>query len=299
MKLPNSILFLIPSFIWGSTWFAIKFQIGETDPLYSVGYRFILAGLILVIYSKLNRLNMRFSKRDHLFMALQGFCLFGVNYWLVYMAEEYLTSGLVAVIFSGLIFMNVFLNSLLLKAPVNKKVFLGGLIGLTGMILIFKDELRVFDFTDSNFVAFLMAVGSVTLASTGNILSAFTQKRKVPVVQSNAFGMLYGAAAVILIAVLSGKTISIDLSVPYITSLLYLSVFGSVIAFTTYLNLLGKIGPDRAGYMSMVMPVIALLLSTALEGYQWTSYGLIGLALILSGIFMALKRQRKVAPVAK
>jgi len=299
MKLPNYILFLIPSFIWGSTWFAIKFQIGETDALYSVGYRFILAGLILAIYSKFNNLNMRFSKRDHLFMALQGFCLFGVNYWLVYMAEEHLTSGLVAVIFSGLIFMNVFLNSLLLKAPLNKKVFFGGIIGLTGVILIFKDELRVFDFTDNNFIAFLMAVGSVTLASTGNILSAINQRRKIPVVQSNAYGMLYGAAAVMIIAILTGKTISIDLSIPYITSLLYLSVFGSVIAFTTYLNLLGKIGPDRAGYMSMVMPVIALLLSTVLEGYQWTSYGLLGLALILSGIFLALKRQRKVAPVAK
>jgi len=296
MRLSKYILFLIPSLIWGSTWFAIKFQIGDTDPLFSVGYRFILAGVILVIYSKFRKLNMRFSRRDHLFMALQGACLFGFNYWLVYMSEEHLTSGLVAVIFSGLIFMNVLLNALILKAPVRRNVVFGGVIGILGVALIFKDELRVFDFSDQNFVAFLMAVGSVVLASTGNILSAFNQKKKIPVVQSNAFGMLYGATLVTTIALLSGKPLVFDFNFPYVTSLLYLSVFGSVIAFTAYLNLLGKVGPDKAGYISLVMPVIALFLSTILEGYQWTSYGFVGLAFILSGILLALKKQGKVVP---
>ncbi len=299
MRLSKYILFLIPSLIWGSTWYAIKFQIGDTDPLFSVGYRFILAGLILVLYSKLRRLNMRFSGRDHLFMALQGACLFGFNYWLVYMSEEHLTSGLVAVIFSGLIFMNVFLNALILKAPVRKNVVFGGIIGILGVALIFKDELRVFDFSDQNFVAFLMAVGSVMLASTGNILSAFNQKNKIPVVQSNAYGMLYGASFVTAIAMISGKPLIFDFNMPYMASLMYLSIFGSVIAFTTYLNLLGKVGPDKAGYISLVMPVIALFLSTILEGYQWTSYGIVGLAMILSGIFLALKRKHKIAPAIK
>ncbi len=299
MRLSKYILFLIPSLIWGSTWYAIKFQIGDTDPLFSVGYRFILAGLILVLYSKLRKLNMRFSGRDHLLMALQGACLFGFNYWLVYMSEEHLTSGLVAVIFSGLIFMNVFLNALILKAPIRKNVVFGGIIGILGVALIFKDELRVFDFSDQNFIAFLMAVGSVMLASTGNILSAFNQKKKIPVVQSNAYGMLYGATFVTAIALISGKPLIFDFNMPYMASLMYLSIFGSVIAFTTYLNLLGKVGPDKAGYISLVMPVIALLLSTILEGYQWTAYGLVGLAMILSGIFLALKRKHKIAPAIK
>jgi drug/metabolite transporter (DMT)-like permease len=297
MKLSNAILFLIPSVIWGSTWFAIKFQIGETDPLYSVAYRFILAGVILYVYSKFMKLNMKFSLRNHVFMGLQGACLFGINYWLVYMAEEHLTSGLVAVVFSGLIFINVFLNAIILKAPVRKNVLFGGFVGIVGVALIFKDELKIFDFSDQNFVAFLMAIGSVTLASTGNILSAYNQKQKIPVIQSNAYGMLYGAVIVTTIAILSGKVPVIDLNFSYLTSLLYLSVFGSVIAFTTYLNLLGKVGPDKAGYISLVMPVIALIISTFLEGYQWTPYGLVGLLLILSGIFMALKRKRKLPSV--
>lgn len=297
MKLSNAILFLIPSVIWGSTWFAIKFQIGETDPLYSVAYRFILAGVILYLYSKFMKLNMKFSLRNHVFMGLQGACLFGINYWLVYMAEEHLTSGLVAIIFSGLIFINVFLNAIILKAPVRKNVVFGGLVGIAGVALIFKDELKIFDFSDQNFVAFLMAVGSVTLASSGNILSAYSQKQKIPVIQSNAYGMLYGAVIVTVIALLSGKVPAIDLNFSYLTSLLYLSVFGSVIAFTTYLNLLGKVGPDKAGYISLVMPVIALFISTFLEGYQWTPYGIFGLIFILSGIFMALKRKRKLPSV--
>lgn len=290
MKISNTVLFLIPTFIWGSTWYVIKFQIGDTDPLFSVGYRFVLAGAVLLIYSKLAKLNLRFSARNHFFIALQGACLFGLNYWLVYMSEQHLTSGLVAVIFSGLIFINVFLNALILKAPVNRKVVIGGLIGIVGVSLIFKDELTVFDFSDNNFVAFLMALGSVTLASMGNILSAYNQKQKIPVIQTNAFGMLYGAIIVTAIAIVSGKSFTIDVNFAYLGSLAYLSLFGSVIAFTTYLNLLGRIGPDKSGYISLVMPVIALFLSTILEGYQWTSYGFVGLLMILGGVFMALKR---------
>ena len=298
MRLSNTVLFLIPAFIWGSTWYVIKFQIGDTDPLFSVGYRFLLAGFIMLGYSKLTKINLRFTVRNHFFIALQGACLFGINYWLVYMAERHLTSGLVAVIFSGLIFMNIFLNALILRAPVRKNVILGGIIGILGVALIFKDELKVFDFSDQNFIAFLMAIGSVTLASTGNILSAYNQKQKVPVVQTNAFGMLYGAIIVISIAVLSGKSFSIDLNFSYLASLGYLAVFGSVIAFTTYLNLLGKIGPDKSGYISLVMPVIALFISTILEGYQWTFYGFIGLLMILSGIYLALNKKRAVQKTA-
>lgn len=293
MRIPNIILFLIPTFIWGSTWYVIKFQIGDTDPLFSVGYRFIIASIILLLYSKITKLNLRFSLRNHLFIALQGACLFGINYWFVYMAEEHLTSGLVAVIFSGLIFMNVFLNAIILKAPVRKSVILGGAIGAVGIILIFKDELTSFSLSDQNFVAFLMALGSVVLASTGNILSAFNQKQKIPVIQTNAYGMLYGSVLVMSIGLLTGKNFTIDMNFSYISSLMYLSVFGSIIAFTTYLNLLGKIGPDKSGYISLVMPVIALFISTLLEGYQWTSYGFVGLLFILCGIFLALQRKNK------
>lgn len=292
MKLSNTTLFLIPSLIWGSTWYAIKFQIGETDPLYSVAYRFFLAAAILLIYIKWRGESLTFSWKTHLYFMLQGICLFGINYWLVYMAEEHLTSGLVAVIFGGLIFLNVFLSALFLNAKIHMPVIIGGIIGTTGIGLIFKDELSVFDFSDMNFVAFLMALGSMTLASCGNILSAHYQKRRIPVMQSNAFGMLYGAIMVTILALLMGKTVSYDTAISYTVALIYLSVFGSVIAFNTYLNLLGKIGPGKAGYISLSMPVIALLFSTFLEGYQWTIASVVGLALILVGMYIALQKRQ-------
>jgi drug/metabolite transporter (DMT)-like permease len=298
MKISNAILFAIPALIWGSTWYAIKFQIGDTDPLFSVGYRFVLAGLILVAFSKIRKLNMQFSAGHHLLMALQGACLFGLNYWLVYMAEQHLTSGLVAVVFSGLVFANVFFSALVLRAPIRKQVIAGGLIGVVGVALIFRNELAAFSFSDENFVAFLMAVGSVTLASVGNIMSAFNQRKQIPVIQSNAFGMLYGASTVLAIALVSGKEMVVDLSATYVVSMAYLAVFGSVIAFTTYLNLLGKVGPDRAGYIALVMPVIALGISTVLEGYQWTMSGFLGLFMILIGIFMAVTKRKKPTIVA-
>ena len=293
MRLSNYMLFAISSLIWGSTWYAIKFQIGDTDPLYSVGYRFLLAGFILLVYSKVMKLNLRFPALVHFFMALQGASLFGINYWLIYKAEEHLTSGLVAVIFSCLIFLNVFFGALIIKAPIRTSVIYGGLIGIVGIALIYKDELQVFSFADKNFVAFLMAIGSVTLASVGNILSSLGQRQKIPVIQSNAYGMLYGASLVIIVALISGKEMSIDLDFSYLASLTYLSVFGSVIAFNTYLNLLGRVGADKAGYISLVMPVIALALSTLLEGYRWTIYGFFGLLLILTGILLALRKKTK------
>jgi drug/metabolite transporter (DMT)-like permease len=200
--------------------------------------------------------------------------------------------------FFRLVFANVFFSALVLRAPIRKQVIAGGLIGVVGVALIFRIELAAFSFSDESFVAFLMAVGSVTLASVGNIMSAFNQRKQIPVIQSNAFGMLYGACTVLAIALVSGKEMVVDLSATYVFSMAYLAVFGSVIAFTTYLNLLGKVGPDRAGYIALVMPVIALGISTVLEGYQWTMSGFLGLFMILIGIFMAVTKRKKPTIVA-
>jgi len=229
---------------------------------------------------------------------LQGVCLFGINYWLVYMSEEHLTSGLVAVIFGGLIFLNVFLSALFLNTKIQMPVVIGGVIGTVGIGLIFKDELSVFDFSDMNFVAFLMALGAMSLASCGNILSASYQKRRIPVMQSNAYGMLYGAIMVSIIAMIMGKPFIFDTSISYSVALVYLSVFGSVIAFNTYLSLLGKIGPGKAGYISLSMPVIALMFSTFLEGYLWSVASIIGLMMILAGMYIALQRKQAVKATA-
>jgi drug/metabolite transporter (DMT)-like permease len=288
----NFILFSIPVLIWGSTWLAIKYQLGVVDPLVSVVYRFLLAAIILFAYCYLTGMNLKYSIKQHLFIALQGLLLFGINYWLVYLAEIHLESGLVAVLFSTIVFFNIFNGAIFLKSKIRLNVLLSSLIGFAGIVLVFKDQLFGFTFSNLESYALLLAGISAVTASLGNITSAHNQKNKLPVVQTNAFGMLYGSLLMLLLALATGKSFNFDFSLPYISSLLYLAVFGSIAAFTSYLSLLGKIGADKAAYVTLVFPIIALILSTIFESYSWNVYAIIGVAMVTFGNFMILKRKR-------
>jgi len=289
MKLRQILYFVIPCFIWGSTWFAIKFQLGQVDPLVSVAYRFLIAGLLLMVFSLVRKLNLRFTLREHLLMILQGMILFGFNYWLVYLAETKLASGIVAIIFSFSIFTNIFFNYLLLKGKIRKEVMAGAILGIAGTFLIFNHELKSSEQITLGYEALIFCFGSIVLASLGNILSKYNQTRKLPVIQTNAFGMTYGSLTMLLMVPLSGRTFSFELSVPYIASLFYLAIFGSIVAFTLYLKLVGDIGPDRAGYTTLVAPVIALIISSFFENYQWGIVAVFGVLLLFAGNILALK----------
>lgn len=291
MNLKNTILFITPALIWGSTWYAIKFQLGTVDPMLSVAYRFALAGLLLLLFCLLFKYNLRFSLRQHFFIFLQGLSLFGINYWLVYTAENYLTSGLVAVVFSLIIFLNIFFNRILLKGQVKREVVIGAVFGIVGTVLIFKKEFASFSLSDNNFYALFLSIGSVTLASLGNIISAYNQKKNLPVIQTNAFGMTYGALLMMIIALISGVEYTFDLSFSYTSSLIYLTIFGSIIAFTTYLKLLGNIGPDRSAYIILIIPVIAMIISTIFESYVWQRSAIIGIVLLITGNYFALNKK--------
>jgi len=284
------ILFSIPTLIWGSTWLAITFQLGVVDPLVSVFYRFLLAAIILFIYCSLIKMNLKYSAKQHLFMAIQGTFLFGINYWLVYMAEVHLKSGLVAVVFSTIIFLNIFNGLIFLKSKVRMNVLASALIGFVGIVLVFKDEILNFNFSNDRSFGLILAFLSVITASLGNITSAYNQRNKLPVVQTNAYGMLYGSLLMLILVFIIGTPLSFDVSFKYIGSLIYLAVFGSIIAFWSYLTLLGKIGADKAAYAMLVFPIIALLLSTMFEEYTWSLFALLGIALITSGNFLMLKK---------
>ena len=247
------------------------------------------AGLILLAYCKIRGLDMKFRPKEHLMIVLQGLLLFGLNYWLVYLSEEFLTSGLVAVAFSTLIFFNIFFGAILLGNKIKKKVILGATLGVIGTGLIFKPELSSFDFSDDNFTGLVFCIVSIVFASLGNITSAFNQRNKLPVIQTNAFGMVYGAVLMALIAFASGKIPTFDTSMEYTLSLVYLVIFGSIIAFSAYLTLIGKIGPSKAAYVILVVPIIALIISTLLEGYEWSEYAFIGTGLIIAGNVLALR----------
>lgn len=279
--------------IWGSTWIGIKFQLGVVDPVLSVAYRFTLAALIMFVFCILRGLSLRFTFRQHLFIALQGIFLFSINYLLVYLAELYLTSGLVAVIFSTLVFMNIIIGAIFLKTPVRINVVLGAVIGLIGIALVFLPELNAFNLQDAGFVGVLLAFGSVVSASFGNIASARNQREELPLVQTNAFGMAYGALLMYIYALIQGTPFQFDWSFSYVSSMIYLAVFGSILAFMAYLTLLGRIGADKAAYATLLFPIIALGLSTLFEGYRWTMLALLGIILVLVGNFLVLFWKRK------
>lgn len=296
----NTLLYIVTVLIWGSTWLAIKFQLGVVSPEMSVAYRFFLAAVILFMYSKLRGLNLRFSFRQQLFIALQGLLLFSVNYILVYFSEVYITSGMVSVLFSSVIVFNVFFGSVFLRNPVQSRVVLGSLVGIAGLALIFWPEMQSFDLAGASSLGLVLALISAASASLGNIVSARNQKNDLPVIQTNAYGMLYGATFTLIIALFRGVPFTFDVSAGYLGSLLYLALFGSVIAFGTYLTLLGRIGADRAAYVTVLFPVIALLLSAMFEGLRldWVQFA--GVALVLAGnvLVVNLRRQRTLAATA-
>lgn len=287
-KSSNFFLFLIPALIWGSTWIVITFQLGEVDPLVSVSYRFIIGGIVLWLYASLRKLPLKFTWQQHLRAAQQGILLFGVNYWLVYLSEETLTSGLVAVAFSSLIFFNIAFGAIFLKAKINKRVVVGAVLGLLGTILIYKAEFSSFQTSPQYLYAVIFGMTSVVFASLGNITSAINQKNGMPVIQTTAYGMLYGGLCMAFIAFALGKPFVIDTSFSYLVSLAYLSVFGSVIAFTGYLTLIGRIGADKAAYTIVFVPVIAIIISTIFESYPLDIYAILGILLIVTANVAAL-----------
>lgn len=289
--------YLLTILIWGSTWIGIKLQLGVVDPMVSVSYRFLLASSLLLLWCVLAGKDLRFSLRSHKFMALQGALLFGFNYLLFYLAELELASGLAAVLFSTIVLMNILNGALFLAKPIDKRVGIGGFIGLAGIVLVFWQEIEAFSFSSGEMKNIMLCLVATLLASLGNIVSAYNQENELPIVQTNAIGMCYGGLIMCVCAILAGKTFTIDFSPSYMISLFYLSVFGSIIAFGCYLSLVGSIGADRAAYATLLFPVVALFISTVWEGYIWTWSAGFGVILILYGnLWIIKKKQRVVQP---
>lgn len=284
--------------IWGSTWLAIKFQLGVISPSVSIAYRFALAALMLFLWCLVTRRSLKFTRSEQLFMALQGSQLFALNYLFFYLAELELTSGLAAVVFSTIVIMNLINGRLFLGTPVELKVLLGGLLGLFGLMLMFWPEVAQFEAAGEALLALGYCFLATYLASLGNIISARNQHKGLPVIQSNAFGMAYGAGLMLLISFAVGAPLTIEPTFAYLGSLFYLSLFGSVIAFGCYLSLVGRIGAGRAAYATLLFPIVALLLSTLWEDYQWTAPALVGIVMIVGGNYLALLK-RNIVPVAK
>lgn len=283
-------LFFIPAFIWGSTWYAITFQFGKVDPMVSVAYRFILAGIILLLYCTFKGVNMKFSLKEHFLLFLQGVLLFGINYWLVYLSETTITSGLVAIIFSLIVIFNITFANIFLHTPVKKKLIISALLGIGGTAVIFLPELHSISYSGKYLAMIFVCIGSVLFASLGNILASHNNKLKIPVLQATAFGMTYGAIVIAILALVMRKPYTFDISYSYIGSLLYLAIFGSIIAFNTYLSLIALWGPGKASYSLLITPVIAIIISSLFENYKLSIFTFLGTILVIFGNYLVIKK---------
>ena len=289
-------LYLAVVLIWGSSWLAIKYQLGVVDPMASVAYRFLLAAVLLLLWCRWRGLSLRHAPRDHAFMALQGALLFSLNYLVFYWATEVLTTGLLAVVFSTIVLMNLVNAAYMFGQPVSARVGLGAALGLGGIALVFWPELRAFGSGADAAAAWrglgLSLLGTL-LASLGNMASLRNQRAGISVLQSNAWGMSYGALISCLLCLLAGVEFAWDWRPAYGLSLAYLAVFASIFAFGAYLTLVGRIGAGRAAYATVLFPLVALGLSTLFEGYRWSPESFAGIALVLLGNLLVLAPQRR------
>ena len=278
----NFLLYAAAALIWGSTWLGIKLQLTQVPPVLSVGYRFCLASLILLIYCILRHKRLAFSRRDHLFMAIQGFSLFGLGYCMSYLATSYLTSGLVAVAYSTILMWNILNLRIFMGQAIAWRAFWGGILGLSGICIVFWDDLSAFTAT-RGLIGLSMALVGAYLSSLGNVVGARHARAGVPVTQANAYGMAYGGLLALAIHFGGGGELVMDWTASYMAPMLYLTVFGSVVAFGCYMLLIGRIGAEYAAYVTLLMPIIALFLSTLFEDFLWTSNAAIGVAIVLIG----------------
>jgi len=276
--------------IWGSTWAAIPYQLGIVAEEVSVAYRFGLGSLALFIFAAATGRRMTIPLRQYAMVMVMGGLMFSANYLFTYYAINYVTSGLVAVVFSMIVVTNALFERLFFRRPFERRLIFASVLGVVGVSFLFWPEVQSFDLRDNSVLGVFLTLVAVTFASLGNMAAIVSTGRDLPVVTVNAHGMAWGAVMSAVVAILLGREFDFLFQPGYIASLLYLAVFGSAIAFGCYLALLRSIGSARAAYTSVLFPVVALIVSTLVEGYQWSAPAFAGIAFIIAGNWLALTK---------
>lgn len=279
--------------IWGSTWLVIRDQLGVVPPSWSVSYRFLVAGIAMAIYAMLKRDSWRLGASGFAFAAVLGFAQFCLNFNFVYRAEQHITSGLVSVVFALLLIPNAVLGRIFLGQKLGRQLMIGSAVAMAGIVLLFLREARV----DPHGPWQVMAGVGFTLcgvlsASAANVMQATPTAAKYPMMTMLAVAMLFGAAFDALFAFATVGPPVVEMRAAYWLGILYLGLFASALAFPLYFGVLRTIGPAKAAYSSVIVPVIAMCLSTIFEGYRWSGLAMAGAALAALGLVIALRARR-------
>ncbi|YBV95344.1 DMT family transporter [Phyllobacteriaceae bacterium JZ32] len=286
-------LYAMTVFAWSLSWYALAVQAasGVANEV-NIVWRFLIAAVIMFAWAVVSRQRLKFALRDHLGFAGLGVLLFSSNFLLFYYGAQYLVSGLLSVVFSLASIINLVLSTLVMREPPSARTLAGGLMGFGGIALMFLPEMQAHGFTGKTLVGLGLCVAGTLCFCTGNLISARLQKRGLPLVSMNGWGMVYGTLWAAFLALVFGKHFTIAWTAEYLGSLIFLSVISTVLAFFAYLTLLGRIGSARAGYATVMFPVFALVVSTLLEGYQWTVLAVAGLALVLAGNLFVIRGKK-------
>lgn len=279
--------------VWGSTWIVIKDQLGTVPPTWSVTYRFIIAGAAMFAYALATGASLRMDRRGHALAALFGIPQFVLNFNFVYAAEMYVTSGLVAVVFALLMVPNSALAWLFLKHRLTGRFLFGSLIACAGVALLFAQEMRSSPATPGEVaIGIGLTLLGVLSASVANILQAGADMKARPIATNLAWGMFYGVIGNALLASIWFGPPVFEARAGYWLGLVYLGLFASAAAFTLYFGIMRAVGPGKAAYSSLIIPVVAMAISTVAEDYRWSLLAAAGGALAFVGMIVALTAGR-------
>ncbi len=284
----NGVLFAICTLIWGSTWIAITYQIGHTAETLAVAWRYTLAALCLGLFCAVRGLPFKLPLHIHIKMAGVGFFLYCLNYTLLYMAQAHIISALLALMSSSIIYFNVVLRRWWLKQPIRLEVVVGATLGLAGIVCMFVPEFSKVSMDAALAAGVSIAFVSFLSASIGNVISERILTSGTPVIQMNFYAMSYAMVMLYITAWVTNETLVVPTAPEFYISLLYLALFGSVLAFGSYMKLLKQIGADKAAYVVLVYPIVALVISTFFEGYTWSWLSVLGVVVVLVGNAIAM-----------
>ena len=282
--------FVFLSLIWGSTWLVIRDQISSVPAGWSVTYRFLVAAVGMFALAKIMRLKLTIDRSTHRWAMLVGLLQFMANFNLVYMAEHYVTSGLVAVLFALLIVPNAILGWFFLGRQVTRSFWIGSAVAIVGVGLLILREYRIAPVGGREvIIGAILTITAVIGVSFSNVLQASPRLNKFPIVTMLTWGMFYGSLLNIVWALFVHGMPVVDTRAGYLGGVLYLSIVGSVMTFPLYFQLIRDIGPGKAAYTGVVVPVVAMLLSTVFEGYVWSGLAASGAALAMVGLLISMQ----------
>jgi drug/metabolite transporter (DMT)-like permease len=289
MPTSNLQLFAVCVLIWGSTWIAITFQLGSVAPEMSVAYRFLLAAAAMFAYCRWRNLSLHFNWHQHVDLALFGASMFCISYVLVYYAETFIVSGMVAVAYSGMPMINMVAARIFFGTKMTIRVAAAAAFGIAGIVCVFWPEFGNLSASRDVSMGVLFTVLSVFASCAGSMMATRTQKRGYPTWTSMAWGMLYGGVLALIFGLAMGRPITFENTSGYIVSLVYLAVMGSIITFGCYLTLLERIGAAKSAYIGVMVPIVALTISFFFEKFAWGYLTTAGVMLSIIGNIIILR----------